>query len=271
MSNSKISYRDLNEWTKGPVPLEIYLSLQDIWKTDIKQPRVQVTTAGFTELFNDKKIVYFATRSTEWMANSLVNHGLCRTIEDALAGMYAEEGTHYIASMLVPRNAEIVGKRRLEAVEKSNPRLFLESVNIATQFEAIGKIGFNEILRQRSAGYSFEKHLQFDKCEDMRKLAEQSENYLRNSLKSFPRKFPSLIVLLEKNERLTNRFIESTLKLYSTAGVKLALDLREKFAGRFPELIRRNLEYDPSVDSIIREYVDLCGDRALFEYLGLAF
>jgi hypothetical protein len=44
---------------------------------------------------------------------------------------------------------------------------------------------------------------------------------------------------------------------------------KERFEGRMKELIRLKLEYDPSLDPIVIETIDICGAKELYRRLGM--
>lgn len=266
MGRIKLSYKDLNRWANTQDPVKVHREMQKIWDTDIECPELIISLERKSMYSPFDGRIYLNASDVRRSVDSLTKYGLCKTSEEALAGIYAEEDTHHITCRLVPENSDYI-IILAESVQQSSGELLVKGFNIGSQVEGIGKIGRSEVLSKFGSEYSIDKENRT--TEMMRQELEPTLIEIARSLRYLPFSVTDTKTFLKKYPNLEKAFILLSSQIPSSAGFKVARIFQERFAGRLPELIRQRLEPDPSLNPTILEAIDLFAAREFYNRIGL--
>jgi hypothetical protein len=271
----KLRPKDVYKWFDTPQPKGIHSTLQRLFDVQIDFPKIAFIDGPSPIWYNPLTIrIEFAYAHLNKNLAANMSDGTCKTVDQYLAMSFAEEDTHYIHDRLTPQNSRKYLDMLLEAMNKQNGKSLVDGLNIGAQIEGVGKIGYQEIISKLNPEYDKEKE-----WGSILKIAKARFN----SISSFLERTNNLgivnigirkFLVQERDKGLVETAYDWADVIYkdiaSSAGHKVADIFRERYAGRFGELIRRDLEPDRSLYNIIDQLLDAQGARHFYRFFGIA-
>jgi len=265
--------KDLDKWLRRDA-LDVHAHLQVHWDTDIGPPHTSITmkmTTGYDTTDDSQgKVIRFNFSQMSKLISKYIEHGICETPGQGLTVIYGEEDTHYINDCLVP-NLSLECRELLERsfMEKNGQKL-LRQINIMSQMEGIGRIGSAEAVLRLYPRYDADKEASLTVGREQRSSARVTDK-INRIMDQHPLYAKPMATVSDVPKLLIEIYCFLTAQIGSYAGYEVSKMFRKEFDGRMGELIRRKLEYDPSLDPIVRKTMDMLGSGVLYRRLGIGF
>ena len=237
---NRVNYKDLRKWINDNGQ-QLYEELQEFWETDFPHPRINITTSGGTGYSSLDSGIYLNVNQISGLIDHEIRHGLYDTVDKGLRTIFGEETTHYLNDKSASQNIQRADDIRIQAYKERSPRLLLNSVSVGGQVEGIAKIGSQEV-----SGV----HPNFDHLLSVLDML----NNTRQSLDAFDSNISKI-----DTEIATGMLLKMAIKVHryvtSVAGVRIVDIFRDRYNGKFGELIRADLKPDQGLDSILIETI----------------
>jgi len=259
--------KGLNRWLKESAP-GVHSQLQAYWDTDASPPNVIVSLEMATGYVPEHGTVYFNPSLTLDQIKEMLENHICETVGQVLTAIYGEEDTHYISSLFVPEFYLECKKLSEKALREKDGQMLVRELNIRSQEEAIGKIGYDEAISRAYLQYDADRGAKVV-LEKLQKGSTKRADKINRMLDEYFFAIEIGAAVPEATKGVISLYSAVTTQIGSIAGHNVSKIFRKEFDGRMRELIRRKIEYDPSLDPIVIETIDICGARELYRRLGM--
>jgi hypothetical protein len=267
MRQVKLRPKDLNKWLKESAP-GVHMQLQSYWDTDASPPNVVVSLEMATGCIPEYGIVHFNPSLISDQVEEMLENRICETAEQVLTGIYGEEDTHHISSLFVPEFHLECKKLYEKAFTEKDGQILIRLLNIRSQEEGIGKIGYDEAISRAYSQYDADRKAKFV-LEKLQKSSAKRADKIDRMLGKYFLAIRIGAAIPEAAKGIISLYSFAINQTSSIAGYNVSKIFRKEFDGRMRELIRRKIEYDPSLDPIVIETIDICGARELYRRLGM--